>query len=70
MQYGDEIRMLRTYDAGVGLVEGAVVEVAGSSGHGKATPGVARTLCQDAADGGGPYAERVEQKSTSDEESK
>lgn len=56
--------MLRDYDAGDGLVEGAVVEVAGTAGDRQVTPGIAETLCGPAADGEGPYAQKVEDEST------
>lgn len=60
MKFGDEIRMVRDYDAGAGLVEGAVIRVAGSPGDGQVTPGMAETLCGPAADGDGPYAVKVQ----------
>jgi len=68
MQFGDEIKMVRDYDRGVGLVEGAVLEVAGSDDPevGMVSPGLADALTQEANDGNGPYATRIE---TDDEES-
>lgn len=60
MQFDDEIRMVRDYDAGTGLVEGAIVQVAGSPGDGQVTPGMAETLCGPAADGDGPYAVKIQ----------
>jgi hypothetical protein len=53
----DQIRMLRDYDAGVGLTEGRVHDV--GYGSGAIDPGKARALCRPAADGDGPYAQPV-----------
>jgi len=58
MQAGDTIRMLRDYDGGVGWV--ADTEWVVGYGDGEILPGNAESLVGPAADGGGPYAEVVE----------
>lgn len=68
MQFGDEIRMLRDYDEGVGMVEGAILTVTATPGSGQVTPGMAETLCGPAADGEGPYATKIDESSTDEEE--
>lgn len=57
MQFGDTIQMQRHYDAGVGLVAGAEITV--GTGEDEITPGLARALCGEAADGEGAYAIKV-----------
>jgi len=65
MQFGDQIRMRRDYDGGR-LPEGATYTV--GAGDGEITPGLARALCREAADGEGAYAERITNDVTDDEE--
>lgn len=69
MRFGDKIKMLRNYDGGR-FTKGAIYTVAvpGEPEDGRVTPGVAGSLCKPAADGGGAYAEKVEDKSTTDEQ--
>ena len=68
MKFGKKIQMLRDYDGGR-LSEGDVYTVGmGEPEEGKILPGVADALIQEAADGQGPYAERVDESSDTDEE--
>jgi len=65
MQFGDQIQMRRDYDDGR-LAKGETYTV--GAGDGEITPGLARALCQEAADGEGPYAEKITSDVTDDEE--
>jgi len=65
MQFGDQIQMRRDYDDGR-LPEGATYTV--GTGDDGITPGLARALCKQAADGEGPYAEKITSDVTDDEE--
>jgi len=68
MRFGEQIRMLRDYD-GNRFAEGETYTVAmGEPEEGKVAPGVADALCQEAADGEGPFAEQIDDSSTTDEE--
>jgi len=69
MRFGDEIKMLRDYDGGrYASGEVYTVAVPGESEDGRVRPNVARTLCREAQDGGGPYAERVDTTPDTDTE--
>lgn len=72
MKFGDEIEMLRDYDGGRFRAGQTYTVGIGEPEDGKIMPGIAKTLCSDAADGEGPYAKRVEssddQSTTDDEE--
>lgn len=68
MKFGDKIRMLRPYDGGRYAV-GEVYKVCPAPAEpdqGKVAPGIADDLCAEAADGGGPFAERVKPESAPD----
>lgn len=69
MKFGDEIKMLRDYDDGRFAAGNTyTVAVPGEPEDGRVTPGVARSLCCEAADGDGAFAERVEEVTTTDNE--
>lgn len=69
MRFGQEIRMLRDYDDGR-YAAGAVyhVDVPGEPEDGTIRPNIAKTLCGPAADGRGPYAEKVTDSPSTDTE--
>jgi len=59
MKFGDEIRMLRDYDAGR-YAEGAVYQVGiGEPEEEYVRPNVAESLCREAVDGDGAFAKKV-----------
>lgn len=64
MQFGDQIKMRRDYDGGR-LPAGATYTV--GTADGEITPGLARALCKEAADGEGSYAARITSDVTDDE---
>jgi len=61
MRFGDQIKMLRNYDGGR-YEAGAVYTVAvpGEPEDGRVRPNIAASLCREAADGEGAYAQRID----------
>jgi hypothetical protein len=67
MKFGTKIRMLRDYDGGR-FEAGEVYEVGmGEPEDGQIMPAIAKTLCGPAADGDGPFAEKIEEETSDDD---
>jgi len=69
MKFGDEIEMLRDYD-GARYKAGDVytVDIPGEPEDGKIRPNVAKRLCGPSADDEGPFARKIDDSPTPDDE--